>query len=274
MVLAMALFNGMDVVSKMLAADHPVVQVAWSRYLFHTLFLLPLLLPRRRGARPLLAAVQPWLQLVRGLGMFGSTVFFILALGRMPIAEAAAIGFISPLFVTALSVPLLGERVEAWRWSALLVGFAGVLVVMRPGSGAFDSAAIYPVLSSVCWALALIASRRIHTADPPSTTLAWTALVGLILASLAVPFFWVTPDLGGWLTMAVMGALSALAQYALIRAFVLGSASLLAPFAYSQMIWATLFGFLAFGAIPDLWTWVGAGIIVASGLYIGNRERR
>lgn len=272
MLLAMAVFTTQDTVSKLLTDDYPVIQIAWGRYLFHTLFMLPLIIGRAGLAR--LRTTHPWLQVIRGLGMLSSSVLFILALGSLPIAEASAIGFISPMFVAALSIVFLGERVGFQRWLAVLVGFAGVLVVIRPGTAAFEPAALLPVAAAVGWAVALTASRKIRTDDAPVTTLIHTAVSGLVVLSLAVPFFWTPLDPAGWLLMAVQGLLAAAAQYALIAAFAMASASLLAPFSYSQMVWATLAGMVVFGTMPDGWTWVGAFIIIGCGLAMWHDERR
>ena len=272
MLLAMVVFTSQDTVSKLLTEDYHSLEVTWGRYLFHTLFMLPLLAGRGGWLR--LRTAHPRLQVMRGLGMMASSLLFILGLEALPIAEASAIGFISPLFVTAASVLFLGEAVGWKRWLAVLVGFGGVLVVVRPGTAAFNPAALFPVAAAVGWTVALIASRKIRTDDAPLTTLIHTAWTGLAALSLVVPFFWTPPDLSGWVLLAGQGALSALAQYLLIHAFAVAPASLLAPFNYSQIVWATLAGFVVFGALPDLWTLVGAAIIIASGLCIWYRERR
>lgn len=277
MVTVVALFAGVDAIAKMLAvaADQPMhpLQIAWARYLFTALLLAPVLL--RRGPARVLATERPGLQLARAVCMLGSAVFFMFAVAALPIADATAIGFVWPLLVTALSIPLLGERIGLRRWLAVLAGFAGVLLVIRPGGEAFDPAALYPLLGALCWALGLIVTRRmaIRNAAAALTTLSHTILLGLGATTALVGFVWTPPTPTAWLLMAAIGTLSALGHFLLIRAAGYSPASLLAPFAYSQIVWATLFGLAVFGSFPDLWTGLGATITVASGLYMLHRER-
>lgn len=272
MVAAMFVFSGVDGVSKALTADYHPVLVSWGRFLFQTLLLVPVVL--YMGALRVLRTAAPWQQTLRAVCMYGSSIFFISGLARLPLAEAASIGFAAPLFTTALSIPLLGEKVGVRRWSALLVGFAGVLIVIRPGTAAFDWASVLPLLSAAAWSLGLIVTRRMNTlADLPVTTLAYASWVGLVAASLPMPWFWTQPTPGAWAAMLAMAALSCAGHYLLILAFRIGPASILAPFSYSQMIWATLIGYFAFAALPDQWTWVGAAVIMASGGYTWHRER-
>jgi len=268
----MAVFSLMDGVSKELTGRYDPVEVFWGRYLFHTLFLLPVL--ARGGGRDLLASPLPLLQLARGVLLLASGLLFITALSRLPLADATAVGFVAPVLVTALSIPLLGEQVGRARWLAVLTGFAGVLAVVRPAGAGFEPAALLPVCSATCWAGSLILTRRLAAVDSPLTTLLYTAVAGLALSSLMVPWLWHGPDAAGWLALAVLGALSAFAQYLLLRAFVLAGASVLAPFQYSQIVWSTAIGYLWFGTLPDGWTWAGAAVIMLSGLYLWQSERR
>jgi len=226
------------------------------------------------GAWRVLRTSAPFQQVLRAVCLYGSTVFFVTGLAHLPIAEAAAIGFVSPLFTTALSIPLLGEKVGVRRWAAVVVGLIGVLIVIRPGSAAFHWASIFPVLSAVAWSLALIVTRQMNRqSDQPITTLLYASWVGLLAATLPLPWFWTWPTPGAWAAMLAMAALAGAGHYLLILAFRLGSASILAPFSYSQMIWATLIGYFAFSTLPDLWTWVGAAVIILSGVYTWHRER-
>lgn len=268
---AMLLFSVMDGIAKHMTASVPPLQVVWGRYFFNTLFLLPWLLLVWRD-RPL-ATGQPKLQLTRGLFMLGSSTFFVTGLAHLPLAQATAIGFVAPLMVTALSIPLLGEKVGLRRWLAVMAGFIGMLIIIRPGSDQFDPAAFFPMFSATSWALGLIMTRRMRHAEKPVTTLFYTALVGVVIMSAIMPFLWVPADAAYWGFMVVMGFLSVTGQYLLIRGFNLASASLLAPFSYSNLIWTTAIGYLVFASIPDGWTWVGASIVIASGVYVWHRER-
>lgn len=268
---SMAVFSAMDCASKFLTGDYHPVMVTWGRQAMQTLMLVPLVF--WFGPERSLRSSAPVQQALRGLFLIASTVCFVSGLAALPLAEAAAIGFVSPMFTTALSIPLLGEQVGWRRWAAILVGFAGVLIVIRPGTAAFDPAAFFPVASSLFWAFALIVTRKMSHRDTPLTTLIYASVVGLLAATLPLPWYWTMPDATGLALMAGMGVLSLAGHYLLVRAFQRGSASILAPFSYSQMIWATLFGYLVFDSLPDGWTWVGAVVIILSGVYVWHRER-
>src|SRR5216684_1007663 len=177
------------------------------------------------------------------------------------------------LATARLRLQLLRGRVGPRRWAAVSVGFLGVLIVVRPGSGALGWAALLPLLSAACWGLSLVVTRRMRGGDRPLTTLLYSTVIGFAASSTALPLVWQPPGAGAWALMVLMGALSAAGQYLLIAGLARGDASLLAPFSYSQMIWSTLTGFFVFGTVPTAWTWCGAAIIVASGIYIAHRER-
>jgi len=272
MAAAMLCFSSMDGATKLLGETHHWAQVAFARYLWQMLFLLPLFIAAGRGVW---RSVEPAGQIARAIGLLLSGVFFIIGLTALPIAEATAIGFVSPLMMTALAVPLLGEKVGWRRWSAVLVGFAGVLIVVRPGSGpGFGVMAIWPVLSAAAWAISLVMTRQMRAGDRPATTLFYTAVVALLVSAVAAPFVWQPAPLQWWLISALMGGFCALGQYLLIRAFAIAPASVLAPLNYTQMVWSATIGLLLFAAWPDRWTWLGAAIIIASGIFIAHREAR
>jgi drug/metabolite transporter (DMT)-like permease len=197
---------------------------------------------------------------------------FTTGLRFLPVADATAIYFISPILIMALSIPFLGEVVGWRRWSAAFVGLLGVIIVIRPGTGAFGAAAFLPVLSATCWASAAIVTRKMSGRDHPLTTLAYSALVGFLVLSVILPFVWVTP---GWESVGIglcVGIVSTIGHWLVILAYRHASASGIAPFSYVQLIWAGALGYLVFGALPDAWTILGAGIIAASGLYTAYRE--
>jgi drug/metabolite transporter (DMT)-like permease len=266
---AVALFSIMDAMSKVLAVRLHPIEIVWGRYLVMMGILAPLALRRPL----LLVASRPALQLLRGVCILGSGLFFVAGLARLALADATAIAFASPLLVTALSIPILREQVGFRRWSAVALGFVGVLIVIRPGSGVVGLAALLPLLSAACWALALVVTRRMAGTDQPATTLVYSTVIGLALSSLALPVIWQAPSLAEAAILAAMGLLGAIGQYLFILGLTRGAASLLAPFSYSQIIWSTLLGFAVFGTVPALWTGWGAALIVASGLYIAHRER-
>jgi drug/metabolite transporter (DMT)-like permease len=271
MVSSVLVFSCMDGLSKFLTADYPPVLVIWIRYVCSLALLLPLATLRWRE-RPLHTR-RVSRHLVRGACMVGSGLFFVSGLAHLPLAQATAIGFVTPLVVTALSIPLLGEQVGIRRWLAVAVGFGGVLIIVRPGGSGFDPAALWPVLSSVAWALAMILTRLMRLAEPPLTMLTYTALVGALGMSLPALLEWQDVSLAAWGLLLVCGAFSLAGQYLQLHAFRHGPASLLAPFSYCSIIGSTAIGVVAFGNFPDLWTWIGTAIVIASGLYTWHRAR-
>ena len=187
--------------------------------------------------------------------------------------DAAAVGFVSPLLITALSVPMLGEVVGLRRWSAIGVGFIGVLIVIRPGTGTFQPAAFLVLGSSLAWAVATILTRKIAGREDASATMLWAGMVGLLALSLAVPFVCVVPSVMDVVLNVALGAVATVGQYWMILAYRHASASVLAPFSYIQLIWSAGSGYLVFGTLPDGMTLLGASVIAASGLYTIHRER-
>jgi drug/metabolite transporter (DMT)-like permease len=271
MVGAIMLFTGVDGLSKYLTADYPAIQIVWVRYLFMLSLLLPLAALR--------APERPWRtrrpahQAARAACVAGAGLFFVSGLAHLPLAQATATGYVAPLFVTALSIPLLGEQVGVRRWAAVVVGFAGVLVIVRPTGASFEAAAFYPVLSSAVWALGMILTRKMGFIDPPLTTLLYTALVGAALTGVPALAAWHALTPLGWLLLGLCGGFNLLGQYLQVRAFAHAPVSLLAPFSYSSIVGSTAIGVVAFNNFPDLWTWLGAALVIASGIYTWHRER-
>lgn len=269
---AMTLVPIMDGLAKTLSAGHSTAQVVWARYFFHLAFLLPLVL--WRYGRAALLPKRPVAQVLRGGLLLGSTVLFFAAIRTMPLADALALIFVYPFIVTALSPLLLGEPVGPRRWAAVLVGFAGALIVIRPGFGVFQWSALLAVGAGTIYAFYVLATRRLAGSSPPLVTLAYTALLGAVVMSAVAPFDWAAPSPRGWALMALMGLIAASGHFLLIKAYEQAPASLLSPYGYSEMVMATLVGFVAFGDFPDAGTWLGVAVIVASGLYIAVRERK
>jgi len=269
--LAMLVFSGMDATSKILVQDYSPIEVAWGRFTINLLVLLPFVL--RQRVHPLRTGNLA-IQIGRGFAMVGSGVFFMAALVTMPIPEATAISFVSPFFVTALSIPILGERVGIRRWSAVAVGFLGIVVIVRPGSATFHPAALLPMASSLCFAAGLVLTRRLRSSDRALTTLFYTCFVAFLIMSLMLPFVWQTPTPIAFGRMVLMGSLSAVAQYFLLIGYQRAAASLLAPFSYVQIVTSTLWGALLFGTWPESTTWLGSAIVVACGIYVLHRERK
>jgi drug/metabolite transporter (DMT)-like permease len=271
LVVAATVFLGLsDTTAKYLASSLPAVEIAWIRYFVFSLIMLPAVL--WQGPTRVLRSARPGLQVFRGFGLVTSSILFITGLRYLPVAEATATSFAAPLFITALSIPFLGERVGPRRWAATIVGLIGVLIVVRPGTSAFDPASILPLLSAFGWASAVVATRRTSAGDGAVTTLAYSAIVGVGVLSVLVPFVWIVPD---WQSVALatfIGFAATTGHWLIVLAFRHGDASVLAPFTYSQLVWVTLFGWIAFDAVPDRWTLIGAAVIAASGIYTAHRE--
>lgn len=264
------LFSCSDAMSKYLRHNLPAVEIAWLRYVVFVLF--GLYFARRRrfvGLRP----KNPSLQVLRGVTLLGSAVLFIAGLSYLPMADASALSFVSPAFITAASVLFLREQVGVQRWAATLVGLLGVLIVVRPGTGALQVAALYPLASAACWAVAMIATRLIGAQDRSETTLLWSAAVGLVLLTLGLPFGFVPPSWGEVALGLCLGVTASTGQYLLILAYRRATASVLAPFSYIQLLFSGALGYVVFGSVPDSWAFLGAAVIIASGLYIVHRER-
>jgi drug/metabolite transporter (DMT)-like permease len=269
-VAAMALFAVSDAISKHLAASLPAIEIAWLRWVGFVLIMSPTILHSRGRV---LRSHAPVLQVLRTFGLLGSALFFIAGLAYLPLASASAIAFAAPLLVTALSIPLLGEKVGLRRWLAVGAGLIGVLVVIRPGSGTFGLAALLPLLSAVAWAFGMIVTRKLGGIDHASTTMTYSALVGLAVLTVFVPFEWRNPSASELGFAAAMAVAATAAQFLVVSAYRLARASVLAPVSYSQLLWSGLLGLFAFGNVPDLWTLVGAAIIIGSGIYTAHRER-
>lgn len=269
--LAGLIFALADTIAKKLAGEVPIVQITWTRYIVFVGMAF-LLTTRISGASFFVR--QPWLQVARGMCLVCSSMLFVLGIRDVGLAEAATIGFIGPIIVTFLSIPLLGEKVDARRWIALAAGMAGVLVVLRPGTGTFQPEGLYRVASAMFWAVGVILTRRMTRTERAETTMFWSAVSGFVVLCAIIPFHFVTPTpMQLWLSLG-QGVLSSLGQWLVILSLRFTPVSTLAPYSYMQLLYMTAAGFLAFGALPDQWTLIGAGIIVCSGLYTAQRERR
>jgi len=272
MVAGMLVVPLLDLCAKLLAADYPVLQISWARFAFHFLFLLPLV--SLRGLAWWQMPPLPAQQIARSLYLLGATVFFFVAIRDNPIPVALALLFISPLLVTLLSPLLLGERFQLSRLLAAGVGFLGVLVVLRPSTGAFRPTLLLALLAGLCYALYIMTTRRVSGLATPLLTLFYTAIAGLLIMSLLLPWVWKWPDLQGWTLMALMGLFAAAGHFLIIKACEYASASLLAPFNYTELIGATTVSYLWFGYLPDAWVWLGIAIISGSGIYLSLQELR
>ncbi len=269
--LAMMIFSSTDGAAKYLSADIAPQQIIFLRYVVVSVLIL--LFGIYQGQRNLLKTAQPRLQILRGLCLAVCSLIFCFALKYLPLELCAAIGFVSPLFVTALSIPFLGERVGFRRWIAVVIGLLSVLMILRPGGVTFQLAMLLPLGSSLCWAMALILTRLMRDSEQALTVLAWSSLVGVVAVSPLVWPVWQTPNSSQWMILILLGVFNGLGQYLVIRAFMLASASLLAPFSYSIIIWSMFIGLIVFNSFPDGITLIGTAILIAAGLYIWYREK-
>jgi len=273
MVAATVLFVCMNAMAKALSAHLPAVEVVWARSAGHFVFIVALLGPVHGWAR-LFETGSFRLQIGRSLLQVISQMLFFSAIGHVQLADATAVSFTAPFVVAALAGPMLGERIGAGHWVAIGAGFAGALIVIRPGGGMN----VYLLLilgSSVCYALYQLLTRRVAAYDRPETSVTYSALVGTIVLSMLVPFEWTTP--GGpaqWAGLAALGILGGLGHYLVAHALTVAAASIISPFHYVQIIWAAALGYLVFGDVPSAWTWLGATVIIGSGLAIAVRQAR
>jgi drug/metabolite transporter (DMT)-like permease len=268
---AVSMFSCLDATGKYLNFHMFTLQVVWARYFFA--FVLALFISNPFKSPALMKTGRPFLQVGRSALLLLSTLVNLFALRYLQLDEALAILFATPFMVALLSVPLLGERVGWRRWTAIGVGFFGVLVVTRPGFGNMHPAALLSFISAVCYAFYVIATRVLSRTDSSETTQFYTNMVGAVIMTAVVPFVWTAPDAvstGG--LMVLIGVLGGAGHYLLILAHRLAPASALAPFIYTQMIWTTTLGFVVFHDVPHRWTIVGGLIVIASGLYLLHRE--
>ena len=270
MLMATGLFATMNAVAKALGPGYSPIQLVCFRNLF-ALLPLGLMLWRRRAFGEL-KAHNPLGHLMRSLVGLASLGGYFYAFPRLPIATVVAISFAAPLFVAALSWPLLGERVGPRRVVAILVGFSGVLVILRPTAAGFDPTVVVVVAATLLYSLVMIFMRRLNRTETPSAIVFYYLTSSVVMTALVLPFVWVTPDLKGWLLLVALGLVGGLGQIAMTTAFRHGNAAVVAPFDYATILWATAIGWLAWGEWPGGHLWLGVAIIIASGLYITHRE--
>ena len=271
MMYAVSMFACLDATAKWLGATMDAVHVVWLRYAAHVV-LLSVFLRVWNDLTPF-KTKHPWLQLVRGLCLLGATFFNFWALRYLQLAETSAIMFTAPLVVTALAGPLLGEKIGVRRWAAVGVGFVGVLVVLRPGTGAMHPAALLSVCGMINYSIYVVLTRRMHRTENSTSMLMLSALVGVVILLPVAPSAVLDLDGWQWVLALLMGLFGATGHYALTVAHRYSSASTLAPFIYAQIVWMILFGWAIFHQIPDVWTFVGTAIIAGAGLYVLHRER-
>ena len=269
MITAVFFLAGLDATAKYLMQSYDVVQVLWVRYAGQTVIVMLVL---GRNLPQALKTAHPGLQLVRSLFLFVATTFFFLGVANIDLAAAVAVLQVNPLIVTVGAYLVLGERFGWRRLLGVVGGLAGALVVIRPGSSVFSPYALLPLLAAASYASYAISTRLLSRDESVWTNLFYTTAVGCILATVAVPFFWKTPDIEGIALMAMAGVLATIGQYFIIRSLFAAEASVVAPFGYASLVFAAILGVIVFGEVPDPWTCVGALMIVGSGVYVWHRE--
>ena len=271
---AILVISVVDTICKLFTKELHAIQIVWGYFIGINLTLWVFFFLKGEKLSKLKITDRPILQILRPAFLVCSISSLFVGLTYLPLAEATAIGFVAPLFITILSVPILKEKVGIHRWTAILIGFTGVIIIIRPGGEFWQFVSIMPLLGAIFFALFQIFTRLLSGTEKTFTTLFYTGLGGLGWSSILVPFVWVVPSQIHILVFLAIGTLGALAHLCMINAFDFAEASLLAPFNYTKLLWVTVFGYWVFDDIPSLDMWVGSGVIVSAGLYVLYREKK
>jgi drug/metabolite transporter (DMT)-like permease len=272
MIFALFVLASMDAVAKHLTETLAAPQILAVRFWIFLTFSS--LIASRRGLRQAAHSKNPRLQIVRTLVLVVEMTMFLVAFSFLPLAEVHAIAAVSPLIVMALAAIFLGERIGPRRWTAVAVGFLGVMLIIRPGAGVFDPISLLALAGAFGWATYQVLLRAVARIDQPDTTTLYTAGIGVICFTIAAPFFWKSPSPETWGWLAAVGILGSVGHFLLPAAFKFAPASTLQPFAYTMPVWAVFLGWAVFNHIPDFWTLAGGSIVICSGLFALWRERK
>ena len=260
----------MDAIAKYLSSDLSFFQITWARYFFTVFWTLPFMFFFFR--KNLTFSENPKLQILRGIILFSANICFFYSISIISLSKALTLAFVAPLVTTALSPFLLGEKVGLKRWSAVLVGFLGTLIVIRPGFIEFNLATLAALGTGCLYGVYLIITRKLHSTDNPLLTLLITGVVGASIGSFFVPIVWINPTLIQWGWLGLMGIFACLGHLFLIYSLRYANASKLAPFGYFEIVTNIILGYYIFNQFPDIWTFLGLFIIISSGIYIFRRE--
>ena len=273
MLSAMAVLPFLDVVAKFLGQQGvPIMQIVWARMAFGTVLTLPFAL-RIAGPAGLVPA-RPVYHGFRAGFLIAATFLFFGALRYLSIADALSIFFVQPLIVTALSPLILGERVGPRRWGAVVVGFIGILIILRPGFQAVNLGSLLALGAGACLALYFLMTRRMAGQTHALVTTFHTSVIGAVITSILAAVVWQTPTLAQWGMFALVGGIATFGHFLIVRAYDHAEASLLAPLAFTEIIMATAVGWWFFGDFPDGWTFAGVGVLISCAIYISARERK
>ena len=260
----------MDAFAKYLSWSLPVLQITWGRYFFTVVFTLSFILIFFR--KNLVWSKNPKLQIFRALILLSANILFFYSISVISLAKALTLAFIHPLIVTALSPLFLKEKVGIKRWFAVLIGFIGVLIVIRPGFIELNMPSLAAFGTGVCYGFYLIITRKLSNTDNPLLTLLFTGVAGAIIMTSIMPVVWVPPTLNQWYMLACIGLVASVAHGFIIISFRMAEASKLAPLSYSEIITNIIIGYYVFSDMPDKWTFVGLFVIMLSGIYVWLRE--
>lgn len=270
---SVALFACQDALIKHLTSDFSTAQILWVRFMLFVVFAL-VLATRKRPLREVLRSSRPGFQIVRSLTILADMACFVVTVSLLPLADAHSLLATFPLITTAFAALFLREAVGLRRWLAILIGFVGVLIILRPGVTVIQPGAFWALSAAGFFAAYQLMTRVISKTDDSETSLLYMALTGAVVTTIIGPFFWTWPDAEGWAWLMLLSVTGAVSHLMLIRALQYAPASVLQPFNYMLLPWALLVGFVVFGHFPDHWTLVGAVVVVGSGLYTIFRERR
>ena len=258
----------MDGFAKFLSTDLPILQITWARYFFTVFFILPIMFFFFK--KKLVWTDKPKLQILRGLTLLTANIFFFYSISVISLAKALTLAFIAPLIVTAFSPIYLNERVGLKKWIAVIIGFIGSMIVIRPGFLEINLASLSALGTGVLYGFYLIITRKLSSSDNPLLTLLLTGVVGALIISTVMPFVWVKPNLNQWSMMAAIGIFASIGHLFLILSLKYADASKLAPLSYFEIITNIFIGYYFFSDFPDSWTFLGLFIIVLSGIYISR----
>ena len=268
--MAWAVLPVMDGMAKHLSTEIHFLEVVWGRYFFMVVITVPITFVFFKQHLSWPKNIN--IQLARSIFLFLSTILFFYAISVISLAEALTLAFVSPLIVTLLSAILLKEQVGYRRWTAVIIGFIGAIIVIRPGFNEISLATFAGLGTGIAYAFYVITTRKLSSIDSPLLTLIFTGLSGAIIISIIVPFVWITPNYTQWLFLIGLAAVGTLGHFFLILSLNFAEASKLAPFAYFEIVTNIIIGYYFFGDLPDRWIWIGLIIIVSSGVYITTRE--
>ncbi len=268
--MAWAVLPVMDGMAKHLSTELPVLEVVWARYFFMVVLTLPIsfLFFRKHLTWPKSINIQ----LARSTFLFLATILFFYAISIISMPETLALAFVHPIIATLLSAIFLREQVGLRRWIAVIVGFVGVMIILRPGFNTISLASLAGFGTGIFYAFYVISTRKLSSLDSPLLTLVFTAITGAVIISIIVPFVWITPNILQWSMMIGLAAVGTLGHFLLILSLKFAESSKLAPFAYFEIVTNILIAYYFFGDFPDIWIWLGLIIIISSGVYIIIRE--